>query len=158
MVFEDTLQPGQLILTSFGNYEHMSIVSDCRCNDGKPMLISATARTGTVKEEPYDTVVNGRKTGLAPQQPTLPLHQVLLNARSKIGKWRYGFATRNCEVFACWAAGLKITSRQINGTLCGAAFALTTVKIVSEKPNLPLLALAGIFGGVIGLASTQVLR
>jgi len=76
MTFENTLRPGELIMTSLGNYEHKSIVSDRKCPLGKPMLISATARTGTVMEEPYDTVVMGRKTGYAQQQSDLPAHVV----------------------------------------------------------------------------------
>ena len=78
--FEDTLRPGDLIVTSMGSYEHYSIVSDRRCPLGKLMLLSARAETRTVREEPYDDVVRGKKTGHVRQQPELPTYVILANA------------------------------------------------------------------------------
>lgn len=156
--FENTLRPGKLILTSMGNYEHVSIVSDRRCPLGKLKLISATARTGTVMEEPYDTVVAGRKTGYAPRQPEQPSGVTLENARSQIGKSQYHLLIWNCETFANWAGGLKVTSRQVNGALSGAAFFVGVTKIVANEPSPLAYALMAVVGGAIGLASTQVLK
>lgn len=158
VAFENTLRPGELILTSMGNYEHKSIVSDQRCAAGKLMLISATKRTGTVMEEPYDTVVMGRKTGYAQQQSDLPSCVVLENARSQIGKWQYQVLTQNCEAFVNWASGLKVTSRQVNGALLGAAIPVIVTRMIAKKPSLPTFAFIALVGGAIGLASTQVLK
>ncbi len=158
MTFEDTLRPGELILTSMGNYEHKSVVSDRRCHLGKLMLISATARTGTVMEEPYDTVVMGRKTGYAQQQSDLPAHVVLEKARSQIGKWQYQVLTQNCEGFANWAGGLKVTSRQVNGVLLGAAISVCATKMIAKNLSPITVGFMVLVGGTIGLASTQVLK
>jgi len=156
--FEGALRPGDLIMTSMGTYEHKSVVSDRRCPLGKPMLISATARTGTVREEPYDAVVMGRKTGYAQQQPNLPSHQVLEKARSQIGIWRYHLLTHNCEAFANWAGGLKVTSRQVNSTLSGAAISVCATKMICNNPRPAKLMLMALVGGTIGLASAQILK
>lgn len=157
-LFENNLQPGELILTSIGSYEHTSIVSDRRCALGKPMLISATARTGTVMEEQYATVVRGRKTGYAPQQSNLPSHIVLKNARSQIGKWKYGVLGQNCENFANWAGGLKVTSRQVNGVLSGAAISVCATKLIVKDPSPLAYLFAALLGGAVGLASAQILE
>ena len=156
--FEEGLRPGEVIETSVGVYSHVSVVSDCRCVRGKPMLISATSRTGTVMEEPYDIVVAGRPTNYAPQQSTLPSHEILERARSQIGKWRYQMLHQNCEHFANWAAGLELGSRQVRGALLGAGVAATAVVVRSKKPNWQTCTFAALIGGVIGLASTQAVR
>ena len=158
MSFEYNLQPGAQIVTCMGKYEHQSVVSDRRCPLGKPMLISATARTGTVQEEPYDTVVKGRRTGYAPPQSVLPVDVVLANARSKIGIWRYDVVSRNCESFANWAGGLEMSSRQVKGAVAGAAFFAVATKLISENPSLGKYAFWLAVGGSIGLAGTQVLK
>ncbi len=158
MTFEDTLRPGELILTSMGNYEHKSVVSDRRCHLGKPMLISATARTGTVMEEPYDTVVMGRKTGYAQQQSDFPAHVVVEKARSQIEKWQYQVLMQNCEVFANWAGGLKVTSRQVNGVLSGIVISVSATKMIAKNPSPFALVIMAFVGGTVGLASTQVLK
>lgn len=122
------------------------------------MLISATARTGTVMEEHYDTVVRGRKTGYAPQQSSLPACIVLERARSQIGKWKYGMLGQNCETFANWAGGLQVTSRQVNGVLQGATISVCATKLIVKDPNPLTYLLAALLGGAIGLASTQILK
>jgi len=158
MTFEDRLSPGELIVTSMGAYEHMSIVSDRRCALGKPMLISATKRTNTVLEESYDLVVRGRKTGRAPRQSELPAHAVLEKARSQIRRWEYDPLVRNCEMFANWAAGHKVSSRQVNGAVFGALAGMTATGIIAKNASLPQLAFIALVGGAVGLAATQVLK
>ena len=106
-------------MTLLSLYEHHSIVSDRRCTLGKPMLISPRAETGTVREEPFDDVVRGRETCLVRQQSPLYRDEILENARSKIGNWRYDFLSRNCEHFANWASGLDATSPQVENVLKG---------------------------------------
>lgn len=158
MAFESNLRPGELILTSMGNYEHKSIVSDQRCAAGKLMLISATKRTGTVREEPYDIVIMGRKTGYAQQQSDFPAHVVLENARSQIGKWQYQVLTQNCEAFVNWASGLTVTSRQVNGVLSGAAISVSATRMIAKNPSPFTYVFMAFVGGAMGLASTQVLK
>jgi hypothetical protein len=50
------VQAGDVVVTTFGMDPHWSLVSDKFCSLGKNMLISATKRTGTVREEPWDDV------------------------------------------------------------------------------------------------------
>lgn len=158
MKFEDTLRPGDLIVTSMGSYEHYSIVSDRRCPLGKPKLISARAETRSVHEEPYDDVVRGNKTGRPRWQPELPAHVILENARSQIGKWRYNYVTQNCETFANWACGLKPGSRQVGGVLVGIAISLGATKMMANNPRPSACLAVACIGGLAGLSATQVLR
>ena len=156
--FEDTLRPGDLIVTSMGSYEHYSIVSDRKCSLGKLMLISARAETGTVREEPYDDVVRGKKTGLVRGQPELPAYVILANARSRIGTWRYNYMTQNCETFANWACGLKPTSRQVGGVMSGIAVSVCATKMIAKNPSPAAYLVVACIGGLIGLSATQELK
>ncbi|WP_120632621.1 lecithin retinol acyltransferase family protein [Ruegeria sp. EL01] len=158
MKFEDTLRPGDLIVTSMRSYEHYSIVSDRRCPLGKLMLISARAETRTVGEECYDDVVRGRRTGLARSQSELPAYVILENARSQIGKWRYNYLIRNCEAFANWACGLKPTSRQVGGVVSGIVISLGATKLIAKNPSLSACLAMACVGGLIGLTATQELK
>jgi hypothetical protein len=54
------VQAGDVVVTTFGMDQHWSLVSDKFCSLGKNMLISATKRTGTVREEPWDDVTQGK--------------------------------------------------------------------------------------------------
>lgn len=158
MKFEYTLRPGDLIVTSMGSYEHYSIVSDRKCPLGKLMLISARAETGTVREEPYDDVVRGNKTGHARRQPDLPIYVILKNARSRIGTWRYNYMTQNCETFANWACGLKPTSRQVGGVLSGIAISVGATKMIAKNPSPGAYLAIACIGALIGLSATQELK
>ena len=51
-MFDSIYAPGAIVTIFHGFYNHYAIVSD-RCHDGKPMLISLSARTGTVAEESW---------------------------------------------------------------------------------------------------------
>ena len=113
MRFEYTLRPGDLVVISMLLYDHYAIVSDWRSADGKLMLISLRAETGTALEEPYDDVVRGREIRLLRRQSPLCRHEILERARSLIGKCRYHVLLRNCEHFANWACGFEVRSRQV---------------------------------------------
>ncbi len=105
MNVKNKFKPGQLITTDFGTYMHYSIVSDAWCDQGELMLISATAKTNTVTEEPYDDLVRGRSTQLASSQSSRPVDEILSKARSQIGKWEYRLINGNCEDFVYWRLG-----------------------------------------------------
>ena len=153
--FEDTLRPGDVIAISMGHYSHWAIVSDRRCALGRPMLISATMRRGTVQEEPYNTVVSGRTVGHAPVQPKLATYQILANARSQIGTWQYRMFSSNCEHLANWVCGLKVSSSQVNNGLAGAVCGFATTKLITDNPKLLTFVAAGFFGAALGVALTQ---
>ncbi len=93
-------RPGEVIVTDFLGYQHWSIVSDRKCDDNQYKLISATRRNGTVKEEKFDTVTQGRhsyKVGdIGKPEDFLFL---IDRARGWIGQWDYSILSANCEHF-----------------------------------------------------------
>ena len=91
---------GDVVVTQFDIYQHWSIVSDQCCSLGKNMLISATKRTGTVQEEPWDDVTQGKQTYISDVSTEKSIPQVLSDARSQIGSWKYSLTDGNCEHFA----------------------------------------------------------
>ena len=127
--------PGDIVVTNFGIYQHWSIVSDAFCASGKPMLISATKRNRTVKEEPWDVVTQGKPTYVAQAVPAKPASHVIAHARSQIGEWEYSLTSSNCEHFAKWASGLEMTSKQVAAGICGGVGGIVLVKVLSEKPT-----------------------
>lgn len=112
--------PGSVLDVDFGVFRHRVIASFLG-GDGKPHLISATARTGTVLEEPWDIVTQGRGVFLisVPDSPAVAL-DVIARARQHVRRWRYDLIGSNCEHFVSlvlegratspqlWAAGLSL--------------------------------------------------
>lgn len=134
------VKPGDVVVTDFGAYQHWSIVTDRLCEFGRNMLISATKRNGTVREEAWHVVTQGKNTYIADVQVTISPQDLLAKARSVIGKWNYSVLERNCEHFVKWAAGLKITSRQVVSGVAGGVAGGALVAAISEEPKLlPIL-------------------
>jgi hypothetical protein len=71
------VQAGDVVVTQFGIYQHWSLVSDRLCSLGKNMLISATKRTGTVQEESWDDVTQGKHTYVAVSNTEKSISQIL---------------------------------------------------------------------------------
>ena len=115
-MFKSIYSTGAIVKVLMGAYDHYAVVSD-RYDGGKPMLISLSARQGTVCEEAWDYCAGNRKVVLSPVQGDLHPHQVVQRARSKLGRIKYSLLTRNCEHFARWAHDLKVESKQVQETL-----------------------------------------
>ena len=115
-MFKSIYSTGAIVKVLMGAYDHYAVVSD-RYDNGKPMLISLSARQGTVCEEAWDYCAGNRKVVLSPIQGDLHPHQVVQRARSKLGEIRYSLLNRNCEHFARWAHDLKVESKQVQGAL-----------------------------------------
>lgn len=115
-MFKSIYSTGAIVKVLMGAYDHYAVVSD-RYDNGKPMLISLSARQGTVCEEAWDYCAGNRKVVLSPVQGDLHPHQVVQRARSKLGGIKYSLLTRNCEHFARWAHDLKVESKQVQVTL-----------------------------------------
>lgn len=148
------VQAGDVVVTDFGLYQHWSIVSDRLCSLGKNMLISATKRTGTVKEEPWDDVTSGKNTYVAEVETDKSVPEMLTNARSQIGAWDYSVTGNNCEHFVKWSTGLKVTSKQVTSGVVGAVAGGVAVAAIAENPNLTkILGVAVVVGGLAVLAS-----
>lgn len=146
-----TVKPGDVVVSQFGVYQHWSIVSDRICSMGRNLLISATERTGTVKEETWDTVTQGKHTYVAELNSDKSVDQILFDARSQVGAWSYSVMERNCEHFVKWASGLKVSSRQVKGGAGGAIVGGVAVAALSKNPNA-----IKILGGAVLLAGLVV--
>lgn len=130
------VNPGDVVVTNLGVYQHWSTVTDKFCSLGNYMLISATKRNGTVQEEPWHIVTDGKETYVAEIELGLPIAQILSNARSQIGNWGYSVTSNNCEHFVKWSSGLKVSSTQVKAGVGGAAAVLATKAIEkSAKEN-----------------------
>lgn len=146
--------PGDVVVTNFTGYQHWSLVSDKLCDLGKPFLISATKRNGTVREEPWDTVTHGKETYVADVSYARPVSEVLAMARSQIDQWRYSLTSNNCEHFVKWVAGLEVSSKQVVLGVSGAVVGATAVGLIAEKPTTAkLLGGALVLGGLAVLTS-----
>lgn len=147
-------KPGDVVVTNFTGYQHWSLVSDKLCELGRPLLISATKRNGTVSEEPWDTVTQGKETYVADVSYARPVSEVLAMARAQIGQWKYSVTLNNCEHFVKWVAGLEVSSKQVVAGVTGAVAGVTAVGLIAEKPTVAkFLGGAVLLGGLAVLAS-----
>ncbi|PSV11671.1 hypothetical protein C0W59_19255 [Photobacterium kishitanii] len=150
-----SIKAGDIVVSDFDLYEHYSVVSDEISTDGKPLLISATQRHGTVKEETWDVATQGKDTFLANKQSNLSVAEILNNARSQIDKWHYSVISSNCEHFSNWCLGLKVSSTQIVGASVGAVGGALLVKCCVEDPK-PLDYLFGVVTlGFLGVSCSK---
>jgi len=149
-----TVKPGDIIVSNFDGYQHWSIVTDGICDKGQYKVISATKRNNTVQEEPADIVTQGKKTYVADIQLARPVSEMLAAARSQVGKWSYSLNNSNCEHFVRWAAGLEVTSTQVNAGVAGAVVGASLVGTLSENPKvIKLLGAAFIVAGLAVFAA-----
>ncbi len=129
MIFQKQFNPGDVLAIDCGAYTHYAIISDQYGPDSKPMLISASKRTGTVREEIWSSVITNEKIKFQPKLRAVSAVSVLSRARSQVGCWSYSLLNRNCEHFVNWCSGLGINSNQIKwgtGLGIGAALAMYT--------------------------------
>ena len=147
--------PGDVVVTDFGIYQHWSLVTDAICEKGKPMLLSATKRNGTVKEEPWDIVTQGKTTYIVKIQRKKGTPDILQVARSQVGKWKYSVESGNCEHFIKWVSGLEVTSTQVTNTAIGAATGALVVGLVAENPKFIHFLGGALFVGGVALALTR---
>lgn len=146
---------GDVVVTDFGIYQHWSLVSDQISPSGKPTLISATKRTGTVREEDWDTVTQGKRTYVAEVKLSYPVPIVLAQARTQIGKWVYSVTEKNCEHFVKWTTGLEVTSSQVKAGVGGAIAGATLVGMLSENPKFTKFLGGALILGGLAIAITN---
>ena len=96
-------------------YRHRGIVSD-RFYDGKPMVISNSARAGGVHEEPWDEFSQGKLVNVEEMQSGTSHWKTIRRARSRIGT-PYDLLTWNCEHLVGFAKGLSPSSPQVSVTV-----------------------------------------
>ena len=137
---------GQVIKIGWYGYCHYAVVSDRRHAD-KPMLISHSRRTGTVEEEPWDAVVQGKRVRASRLRSGLEHSEVVRRARSQVGERRYHLLKDNCEHFARESLGLPPKSRQLQGA---AASGLTVLVVALRLARLhPALGLTATVAAII---------
>jgi hypothetical protein len=108
-------------------WRHRGIVSERFC-DGKPMVISNSARAGGLTEEPWDAFAAGQPITVEGYPGRLQPHLVLHRARSLITK-SYDLLTWNCDHFTSYAHGLEPRSPQLAATAAVGMFALIAVGV-----------------------------
>ncbi|WP_022943139.1 lecithin retinol acyltransferase family protein [Psychromonas hadalis] len=151
------VQAGDVVVTQFGLYQHWSVASDRLCSLGKNMLISATKRTGTVQEEPWDDVTQGKHTYVAVSNTEKSIVQILSDARSQIGTWKYSLTDNNCEHFVKWSSGLKVSSSQIKAGVGGLAIGGLAVVALAENPKaMKIVGGAVLLGGLAVMLAKAV--
>ena len=151
------VQAGDVVVTQFGPYQHWSVASDRLCSLGKNMLISATKRTGTVQEEPWDDVTQGKHTYVAVLNTEKSITQILSDARSQIGNWKYSLTDNNCEHFVKWSSGLKVSSSQVKAGAGGLAIGGIGVAVLAENPKaMKIIGGAVVLGGLAVMLAKAV--
>ncbi|OQX39137.1 MAG: hypothetical protein B0D91_02295 [Oceanospirillales bacterium LUC14_002_19_P2] len=150
------VKPGDIVVTNFPPlYQHWSLVTDRVCPNGRYMLISATDRNGTVKEETWDAVTQGKHTYIADFSYGIPLTDALVRARSQIGQWKYHLKNRNCEQFISWVFTGSLTSKQVTMAVGGAALGAAAVGVLAKKPTFAKFLGAAVLLGGLGLVAAR---
>src|SRR5690348_11485574 len=96
-------------------WRHRGIVSD-RWHGGKPMVISASARSGVACEELWDAFSSGKPVRDEGYPDLLPPWEVLRRARALMGR-EYRLLEFNCDHFVALAHGQEARSPQLGATL-----------------------------------------
>lgn len=162
-VFDYTaLVPGDILVSDFSfgpiDYQHWSLVSDRRCEQGIYMLISATERTGTVCEEPAHEVIQCANTYKALHKSLWPIPKSIELARSHIGKWDYSVTERNCQHFINLVTGLGLRSSQVYaGITSGLIGGVGTALLKKDASWFEILSVtvASIASGVVASKALQ---
>lgn len=149
------VKAGDVVVTQFGMYQHWSIVSDRLCGLGKNMLISATKRTGTVQEESWDYVTQGKYTYVVALDTNKSISQILANARSQIGKWVYSVTSNNCEHFVKWSLEKDVSSTQVKAFVGGAIAGGIAVATLAEKPKTIKILSGAVLGAGLAVLATK---
>lgn len=157
MNYIKNVKPGDIIVSDFGIYQHWSIVSDTLCSKNKYMLISATNRNGTVREETWDEVTKGSNSYIVDlgSRDNLCKRDILLKAKSYIGTWKYSLFNNNCEHFINFIVNNELKSNQLTGATLGLAFGTIATKLFLKKESQILSFLILPISMQIGLKITR---
>jgi hypothetical protein len=118
-----SLAPGTIVsVWVFPFFRHKGIVSD-QWHEGRPKVISNSARAGGVTEESWDVFAAGQTVINEGYPSNIPPYDALYRARSRIGT-KYQLLNWNCEHLTRYAHGLEPRSSQVAATLLLAAVAI----------------------------------
>lgn len=147
------VQAGDVVVTQFDTYQHWSLVSDRICPDGKNMLISATKRTGTVQEEPWDNVTKGKHSYVAISNSEKPIYQILSDARSQIDNWIYSIEINNSQHFIKWSSCINVSTEQAKPGLDG-----VIVAALAKVPKAVKIAGGAVLLGGLAVTDPETLE
>jgi hypothetical protein len=103
--------PGSIVsVPAFVIFRHKGIVSD-RWWNGKPTVISNSARAGGIKDEPWDVFASGQDWADEGHPGNLTAWDVLHRARFPQRR-QYNAIDWNCEDFVSYCHGLPTQSPQ----------------------------------------------
>jgi hypothetical protein len=115
--------PGTVVsVPAYIIFRHKGIVSD-RWHGGKPMVISNSARAGTVAEEPWDVFTSGQPWINEGRPADISALEVLTRARSAM-RLAYNPFSWNCETFVAHCYDLPHRSPQLVAVLVISVVAL----------------------------------
>lgn len=149
------VKPGDVVVSNFDGYQHYAIASDTRGPGGKLNLISATSRKKTVKEEPWDTVTQGRHTYVASCNCQFSPDEIAQRAKSKTDKWNYSLLTNNCEHFVSWATSGHTSSTQVKGAVAGGFMGLGLIHLLSDNPTTGEKIFGSLLGAFFGVQMSK---
>ena len=127
------LRPGTVVAIGirWTPFYHVGLVGDSVSNDGMPMIISNSQRSGGVAEEPLANYGDAGSFRILGYWSELAPAEVLHRARRYLGtKWH--LTNWNCEHFVRVAHALKSESPQLKVGLTLAA-ALTLVALILAR-------------------------
>ena len=120
-----------ILKIDMGPYEHWALESNSFYR-GKPTLISNTRRNGSVQEESWDQVVNGRPYKRIAVTTAESPQIIIARARSAVGKTEYRLMNYNCEHFIRHVLTGVIESKQVQEAVFVVA-ALSILFALSRK-------------------------
>ena len=115
-------------------WRHRGIVSD-RWHMGAPMVISASARAGRVREEPWAVFAGGRPVWDEGYPSQLPNSEVMRRARSLIGS-PYRLLAFNCDHFVAFAHGEDEPQSSQVGVTLAVALVAVVIGAASSRQSL----------------------
>jgi hypothetical protein len=103
-----------VFVPAYGLWRHKGIVSD-RWYRGKPMILCNSPIHGVI-EQPWDEFFGGEPLRHEGYPGSLPVHEVLRRARSRLGE-PYVLFVFNCDHYKNYVHGLPVESEQLRATL-----------------------------------------
>ena len=132
------LEPGEVVSVknTEGKLDQYGIVTNYRCREGLPYVISADLESGEVTEDTWEEFTRGADAQLSGLKGDRHWTQVVKTARSRLGEKLHD-AKENGEAFVRWAHGLPKENPELfrgavkvavaAGVALGAALVLKTV-------------------------------
>lgn len=127
-----TFNPGDHLKSHRGTYWHHGIYEGW----GRVIDLTGDARkewqTAEVRRRSLEDFCAGNGAEVVPYSGARPTHEVLENARSRIGQKGYSLLNWNCEHFAVWCKTNRAESFQVNVALQTALVLLIAWAVLAD--------------------------